>query len=284
MEIKKLKKLVLSLEHELERLQRAGSGGGSNRSRERELEEKLEERERELRELRRRKSGYEDDELLRETEARNAELEEELDNTKGLLQDNIDEIERLREIVERHGHDSGNESSGSEGRRELRRRLEEAEAINEELELELQNRLRMIEQQEDDKEDLADQVDDLRLKLEDAERRREAESYERSESRAQILEEREEKEAVVETLNSMRDKVAALVIELQQKEDDVEMKNKEIDELVNEHQRIVEVVEDEWKGEVEEARGQVEELRDARPFHTFGHLLQLTIFVGTGRA
>ena len=55
MEIKKLKKLVLSLEHELERLQR--SDGNRNRERERELEDKLEERERELRDLRRRKSG-----------------------------------------------------------------------------------------------------------------------------------------------------------------------------------------------------------------------------------
>ena len=53
MEIKKLKKLVLSLEHELERLQRLDG----NRNRERELEDKLEERERELRDLRRRKSG-----------------------------------------------------------------------------------------------------------------------------------------------------------------------------------------------------------------------------------
>jgi hypothetical protein len=51
MEIKKLKKLVLSLERELERLQHAG--GDSNRNRERELEERLEEREVELRELRR---------------------------------------------------------------------------------------------------------------------------------------------------------------------------------------------------------------------------------------
>jgi hypothetical protein len=53
MEMKKLKKLVLFLEHELERLQRSDG----NRNRERELEDKLEERERELRELRRRKSG-----------------------------------------------------------------------------------------------------------------------------------------------------------------------------------------------------------------------------------
>ena len=44
MEIKKLKKLVLSLEHELERLQ--SSDGNRNREREGELEDKFEECER----------------------------------------------------------------------------------------------------------------------------------------------------------------------------------------------------------------------------------------------
>lgn len=260
MEIKKLKKLVLSLEQELERLQR--TGGVLNRNRERELEERLEEREIELGELRRRKSGHADDLLLRETEARNAELEEELDNMKSLLQDNMDEIDRLREMVERHGYDSANEGSGNEDRPDMRRQLEELQAVNEQLELELEERSKFMAQGEDEKEDLLDQIDDLRLRLEELERRREAECIERSESRAQVLEEREEKEVVVENLNSMRDKYAALVIELQQREDELDMKGKEIEDLVIEHQRIVEVVEEEWKGEVEEARTQVEELRD----------------------
>jgi chromosome segregation ATPase len=281
MEIKKLKKLVLSLERELERLQHAG--GGSNRNRERELEEKLEEREVELRELRRRKSGYADDGHIRETEARNAELEDELDNVKGLLQENMEEIDRLREIIEQHGHDSGHESMNSEGRRELRRQLEEVRAINEELDAELEDRLRLLGEREDEKEELLDQIDDLRLQLEEFERKREAESIERSESRAQVLEQREEKEVVVENLNSMRDKYAALVIELQQREDELELKGKEIEELVTEHQRIVEVVEDEWKGEVEEARTQVEELRDVSGFIHPQYLLDSHLVLGSGR-
>jgi len=258
MEIKKLKKLVLSLEHELEHLQRSGGGGSSNRNRERELEEKLEEREMELRDLRRRRSSHADNALIRETEARNAELEEELENTQSLLQENMDEIDRLREIVEQRGPESAN----GENQRNLKRQLEEVHAVIEELEAELEDRLKIIAQHEDEKEELKDQIDDLVLRLEESERRKEAESIERSESRAQVMEEREEKEAVVENLNSMRDKYAALVIELQQREDELEMKAKEIDELVTEHQRIVEVVEEEWKGEVEEVRGQVEELRD----------------------
>ena len=88
----------------------------------------------------------------------------------------------------------------------------------------------------------------------------------RSESRSMVLEEREEREAVEDDLNALRDRLAAVMIELQQKEDEVEVKSKEIEDLVAEHQRIVEVVEDEWRGEVEEARVQVEELKDASLF------------------
>jgi hypothetical protein len=54
---------------------------------------------------------------------------------------------------------------------------------------------------------------------------------------------------------SNRDKLAAATIELQQKADEIETKVREIDELVSEHDRIVEVVEQEWRGEVEEAWG-----------------------------
>ncbi|EGN96476.1 hypothetical protein SERLA73DRAFT_170829 [Serpula lacrymans var. lacrymans S7.3] len=222
MEMKKLKKLVLELERELERSQR---GAGGSRERERELEEKLQERERELRELRRGHISEADDVALRDSEARNVELEEELENVRGLLEDNMEEIDRLREIVERRGDDSMAE--GGESRRDrLKRRMEELEAENE----------------------------DLRARIE--------EQNELVESRAQILEEREEREVVEDNLNALRDKLAAATIELQQKDDDIEMKNREIDVLVAEHDRIVEVVEQEWRGEVEEARGQVEELRD----------------------
>jgi chromosome segregation ATPase len=195
----------------------------------------------------------------------------------------MEEIDRLREIIEQHGHDSGHESMNSEGRRELRRQLEEVRAINEELDAELEDRLRLLGEREDEKEELLDQIDDLRLQLEEFERKREAESIERSESRAQVLEQREEKEVVVENLNSMRDKYAALVIELQQREDELELKGKEIEELVTEHQRIVEVVEDEWKGEVEEARTQVEELRDVSGFIHPQYLLDSHLVLGSGR-
>ncbi|RDB26693.1 Anucleate primary sterigmata protein B [Hypsizygus marmoreus] len=260
MEMKKLKKLVLELERELDRLQR---GAGGSRNRERELEEKLEERDREIRELRRRRAGQGiDDEAFRELEARNAELQEDLDNARGLLEESTDEIDRLRDIVERRGDESVAEAGG-EGRRErLKRRVDELEGENEELRARLDEHMEIITQKEDEKEDLADEVHGLRLEIEDLQRRRQAESFDRSESRAQILEEREEREAVEDDLNALKDKLAAVMIELQQKEDDIEIKAHEIDDLVAEHQRIVENIDNDWRGEVEEARGQVEELRD----------------------
>ena len=62
-----------------------------------ELERELEEREREVRELRRRVG--EGDAALREAEAHNALLEEELENVKGLLEENTDKMERTRSLV-----------------------------------------------------------------------------------------------------------------------------------------------------------------------------------------
>ena len=102
----------------------------------------------------------------------------------------------------------------------------------------------------------------------------------RSESRSMVLEEREEREAVEDDLNALRDRLAAVMIELQQKEDEVEVKSKEIEDLVAEHQRIVEVVEDEWRGEVEEARVQVEELKDASLFLSFVYFWAYRLLLG----
>ncbi|KAF9447239.1 hypothetical protein P691DRAFT_131435 [Macrolepiota fuliginosa MF-IS2] len=264
MELKKHKKLVLQLERELEQQQNQQRTTSGSRDRERELEEKLEEREREIRELRRLRAsqGNENDDVMRELEMQNAQLEEELESARELLQDNMDEIERLKDHVERR-EDSLSESSAGEGNRtRMLRRIGDLEEENDELRHRLGDQEEVIAQREDDKEELIDIIDSLKLEIEDLHRRRDVENVERSQSRALILEEREEREAVEDDLNAMRDRVAALLIELQQKEDDVDQKSKEIDELVAEHKRIVEVVEDEWRGEVEEARMQAEELKD----------------------
>ncbi len=258
MELKKVRKLVLELENELQRLQR---GDATRSSRERELDALLEKREHEIRELRRRltsESGQ-DDAALHEAEERNAELEDELENVRHLLEENMDELERLKDIVERREEDTG----GSSGRQHIGALQEEIR----DLKGALDEHADALAQREDEKEDLLDQIEALRLQTEDLQCRREAESIERSQSRAMILEERESREAIEDDLNVLRDKLAAANIELQQKDDDLNFKGQEITELIDEHRSILDDVEGEWKGEVDEAKSQIEELRDVGCIH-----------------
>jgi chromosome segregation ATPase len=253
MELKKVRKLVLELENELQRLQR---GDATRSSRERELEILLEKREQEIRELRRRSTGEsgQDDAVLRDAEERNAELEDELENVRHLLEENMDELERLRDIVEQREEDTG----GSSGRRHIGALQEEIR----DLKAALDEHADALVQREEDKDELLDQNEALRLQIEDLQRRREAETIERSQSRAMVLEERESREAIEDDLNVLRDKLAAANIEIQQKDDEINFKSQEISELIGEHRSILDDVEGEWKGEVDEAKTQIEELRD----------------------
>ncbi|KAG2005756.1 hypothetical protein CC2G_002136 [Coprinopsis cinerea AmutBmut pab1-1] len=255
LEIKKLKKLLLQLERELERLQ--GKGGGSS-SRERELEQRLEEKELELEELRRRRVEREedDDELLKAAESRNAELEEELGNMRALLEENMDEIDRLNELLQRKGDTSTtSDRDGPSSRSALQRKVESLDDENHQLREKLAHQDDLLHRLQDEKEDLADVVQTLELQLEDLHQRRQHESMERSQSRAALLEEQEERENLEDEVNRLRDRVAALQIELQTKED-------EVDHLMKQHQEIVDTVEAEWRGEVEEQRGHNEQLKD----------------------
>lgn len=256
MEIKKLKKLVLSLERELERMQR-GAGSSNNASaRERELERRLEEKEREVEDLRRRRAEQDEDEdeLLHAAQSRNAELEEELEGVRGLLEENMDEMDRLKDLLQRKG-DTSVSSDASTSRGSLQRKLDSLEDANHDLRQKLVDQDDLITRIQDEKDELVDAVNGLELQLEDIHQRRHAESVERSESRAALLEEQEERENLEDDNNHLRDRLAALQIELQGKEDEVER-------LIKEHQTIVETVEVEWRGEVEEQRTQNEELKD----------------------
>jgi chromosome segregation ATPase len=253
MELKKVRKLVLELENELQRLQR---GDAARTSRERELEALLEKREHETRELRRRltsESGQDDD-ALREAEERNAELEDELENVRHLLEENMDELERLKDIVERRGEDTGG-SGGGQHIGALQEEIRDLKAA-------LEEHADALALHEEEKEEFLDQNEALRLQVDAWERRREAETIERSQSRAMILEERESREVMEDDLNVLRDRLAAANIELQQKDDELNFKGQEITELIGEHRSILDDVEGEWKGEVDEAKAQIEELRD----------------------
>ncbi|KAJ2928159.1 hypothetical protein H1R20_g8932, partial [Candolleomyces eurysporus] len=331
MEIKKLKKLVLSLEHELERLQRSGGGssvGGVARSssdglsdRERELEEKLAQRDLEIRELRRRlsessPSHHDDDEfeekdaMLRESEARNAELEDELDNVRGLLEENMDEIQRLQEVIDaqrsaqsqsrlsaaRAGRgreddtsissisSSNRDPAANQSRSTLHQKLDAVTSENTSLHSKLSEQQEIIERLEDENADLTDSIAALELELEQLHDRYSRKEDERSASRAALLEEQEARDELQGEVDGLRDRVAALMIELTGSQDDVDTKNRELDDLVAEHERIVISVESEWKAElskverewkedvarvesewreeVEETRNQMDELRD----------------------
>ncbi len=179
----------------------------------------------------------------------------------------MEEINRLRDLVERQQNISSpdvGESLGSNSREyeRLKRTAESLEADNNDLHARLQEHIELLAQKEEEKEDIIDENDALKLEIEGLHRRREADFADRSQSRAAFLEEREEREAVEDDLNTLKDRLAAVMIELQQKEDDLDLRGKEMDEMVKEHQRIVNVVEDEWRGEVEEARTRLEELQD----------------------
>jgi len=290
-DLKKQKKLILELEQELERLQK-----GDPRTRD--LEERLAERERELKELRRRKGhGAESEDKIRHlelaVEERSLELRdfrrsaqemrelefelddarealrlkdqelmrknEELDYIRQLLQDNNDEFERIR--------------SQAEGKPNTPLRIEarqDASAMQRKLvDLEAEK-----EQWEDDRDLLVGEIGILRGQMEGLERRREAESIERSASRAMLLDQEEEKAAVEDDLNTMRDKYAAAQIELQQREDDLEMKEREINDLLDEHRRILQQVEDDYRVEVSDLNQELMDVK-AQLDHTRLELDQL---------
>ena len=278
MDLKKQKKLILELEQELERLQKGDS-------RTRDLEERLAERERELKELRRRQGhGAESEDKIRHlqlaVEERSLELrgfrrtteemremefelddarealrlkdqelihkDMELDHVRQLLQDNNDEFERIRNQAE----GAPSTSLHIDGRQDasgLQRQVANLEAEK--------------EQWEDDRDVLLEEIGMLRGHMENLERRRDAESIERSTSRAMLLDQEEEKAAVEEDLNTMRDKYAAAQIELQQRDDDLEMKEREINDLVDEHGRILQQVEDDYRVEVSDLQ---QELADVK--------------------
>lgn len=291
MDLKKQKKLILELEQELERLQK-----GDPRTRD--LEERLAERERELKELRRRKGyGVESEGKIRQLEMaveerslelrgfrgaaqeiRELELElddtrealrlkdkelmqkdDELENVRRLLQDNNDEFERIRTQAE-GAPSTSLRIEARQGASGLEREVADLEAEK--------------EQWEDDRDVLLDEIGILRGQIEDLQRRREAESIERSTSRAMLLDQEEERAAVEEDLNTMRDKYAATQIELQQREDDLEMKEREINDLVDEHRRIIQQVEEDYRAEFTDLNQELADVK-AQLDHTRLELDQL---------
>jgi chromosome segregation ATPase len=265
-ELKKYKKLLLELEKEV---QSAQKGVGGSQARERELVAALADREREIRELRRRRAVGPEDGALREAEARNTELEgrqatleEQLENMKAVMEDNMDEIDRLKDELAQRGNMSTTSDNGENRRARLERKLAEVEEENEAFRVRHEEDIVVIERREEEKDAFEDEIERLKLEVEDLERRRRAETLERSESRAQVCEEREEREAVEDNLSAVRDQLAATTIELQQREEELERMRQDINEMTIEHGREIEDVHNDWRGEVEEHKARADELRD----------------------
>lgn len=203
-------------------------------------------------------------------------LEGKLTNVKELLMDNSEELDRLKNELQRREDSSFAGEEGEVKKDRLRRRLEELHAENEDLKAALEEHADLVALRDEEKEDLMDQLEAVRLEMEDLQRRREAESIERSESRAQILDDREEREAIQDGLNELRDKLAAATIEIQQKDDELEFKQQEVADLLTEHNTILEEIDETWRIEVNEGKTQVEELRDVCIPYVFAyHALHL---------
>jgi hypothetical protein len=146
--------------------------------------DKLGELEREIRERRKRRVSGEGNAASRDAEADDAMPVDELENMKGLLEENMYEMERHWEIVA----ERGGENSFGGASTVLKRCVQELEGDNEDVRAKLEEQDEEITQREDEKEDLADEVEVLRLDIKEVERRRDAESIERRQSHTQMLE------------------------------------------------------------------------------------------------
>lgn len=200
--------MLLELEDELKQIQ--DDGGVAE-----ELRRKLADRDAELAALRRKlnaaKSGggessssaatiaalQEDNDALLD---RQAELENEVQNAKDILEETTEEMERMQQILEQRDTEDTDDRVGmGKSRRaryearleELEEKLHESAEREKELEAGIKDRDRQNEM-------LSDLNDRMKAELKEIDRRREEAHLDRSVSRAEAFEEREEREALEE--------------------------------------------------------------------------------------
>jgi chromosome segregation ATPase len=68
----------------------------------------------------------------------------------------------------------------------------------------------------------------------------------------------------VKQINQLQDKLAGTQLDLDSRDQEIDELNKELDIKIRNHEKELEMVADEWRDEVAEARAQVEELKDVR--------------------
>ena len=215
-EIKRLTKLVKQLHVELAAMEGANQTTNDGAMVER-LEGELQLRDDEIKQLKKQlreaKSGplassssstrklQDDNAVLAE---RNAELEEEQERRAVMLEETTDELENLRRILDED---------------EYRQRSEELEAVNKELEDRLEEYQLALRDRDDEIDLMNEQMQGLGAQLEEAQLQA---HHTRSESRAQIYDEMEDRERLQKQLDDHRDKWAAINIELETKENEMD--------------------------------------------------------------
>ncbi|ODN77571.1 hypothetical protein L202_04740 [Cryptococcus amylolentus CBS 6039] len=247
-ELKKLKKLVMQQDRDLAATARDSGGSREameleklwkdEKERRRRAEEQVSTLKDEL------QSGAADPELrekLEDAEAsenvwrqRTEQLEQELDDQRAANDDNQEELAKLRDEADR----ALDEVDKLRGELDGARGMRESVGLGKGRETRLAQKVQELESQN------ASLQADLSM----------AKKGVMSEEDAEMLEER---------LNELQDKVAALQLELDNRDQEVDELNVELDAKVQEHEKELQQVAEEWKDEVLEARAQVDEVRDA---------------------
>ncbi|WVR06279.1 hypothetical protein IAU60_003309 [Kwoniella sp. DSM 27419] len=242
-ELKKLKKLVLQQDRDLAAASRQ-QGGGDSRELERMWKEEKERRKAAEEALRTAKGGSDESEQLRirleDTEAsekvwrtRAEELEDELDGVRASLDDQNEEMSRLRDEADR----ALDQVDSLKDELDKNRGLNESIGVSKGREARLTSKVQELEQEN------ATLQADLSMAKKGA----------LSEADAELLEEK---------LNELQDQLANAQLEVESREREIEELNNELDAKLKDHERELQQVADEWKDEVLEARGQVDELKD----------------------
>lgn len=152
-------------------------------------------------------------------------LEDDLDEARGQIDDQVEEMSRLRDTADI-------------AQDELEKLREEARGLTESVGLGRGRESRTIAK-------LEQEIVDLKADLELAQKGAGADI-----------------EALEDRINEWRDKHDAAQIELERRDQEIEELNNEMDAKIADHEREINEVEGEWRDEVVEARGQAEELKD----------------------
>jgi chromosome segregation ATPase len=71
---------------------------------------------------------------------------------------------------------------------------------------------------------------------------------------------------IVQELNQLQDKLAAAQLDLDSRDREIDELNRELDGKLHDHEKEIQLVNEEWIAETAEIKAQVEELRDVSPF------------------